>query len=92
MKSGGAHAIVRLEWPAHELEEQVIEKLLASLKSNAEVFDALSAAEEGSAIIGNMGLCQEPCVVGCRFPLTTFGTYSLPFSNGVIIQEKVFRS
>jgi hypothetical protein len=31
MKSGRAHAIVRLEWPAHELEERVIESGCAFL-------------------------------------------------------------
>lgn len=40
--------------PAQELESRVLEKLLAFLKSDAEVFDGLDLAEEGPAIASRL--------------------------------------
>jgi hypothetical protein len=40
--------------PAHELESQVTGKILAFLKSDAEVFDGLSTEEDGPAIVRNL--------------------------------------
>jgi site-specific DNA recombinase len=40
--------------PAHELESRVTEKLVAFLKSDAEVFDGLSAEGESPAISRNL--------------------------------------
>jgi len=49
----GEHSLLT-RVPAHELESRVTEKLLAFLKSDSEVFDGLSAEDEGSAIAGNL--------------------------------------
>src|SRR5271155_1531724 len=40
--------------PAHELESRVIEKLVAFLKSDSEIFDRLSAEGESPASVGNL--------------------------------------
>jgi site-specific DNA recombinase len=74
--------------PAHELEVRVTEKILAFLKSDAEVFDGLSAEDESPAVIRNLVVAAKK--VAARLPsLPLNGRRNLlaVFLNRVIIRE-----
>ena len=79
--------------PAHELESRVTERLLAFLKSDADVFDRLGAEGGGPAISRNLVAATKKLAARLpSLPSTTFGTYSV-LSFGVSSSKRtVLRS
>jgi hypothetical protein len=54
IKNTASEGIGSTRVPAQELESRVMEKLLAFLKSDAEIFDGLGLAEEGPAVASRL--------------------------------------
>jgi hypothetical protein len=54
--------------PAHELEGRVLERLIAFLKSDAEVFDRLGAEDQSPAIIRNLVIAAKKLATRLPFP------------------------
>jgi site-specific DNA recombinase len=74
--------------PAHELESRVTEKLLAFLKSDADVFDRLSSGDESPALSRNLVTAAKK--LASRLPSLPAGDLRdllIAFLQRVIIQE-----
>ncbi len=88
IKNPGAPNTATTRFPASELEEQVVGKIVAFLKSDGEVYDGLNADGERPALTGRLVTAAKE--LAARFP-------SLPaddlrdliasFLEGVILQE-----
>jgi site-specific DNA recombinase len=65
--------------PAHELESRVTQKLLALLKSDAEVFDRLGAENDGPAISSSLAVAAKK--LAARLPLPARRRRSGPASG-----------
>jgi hypothetical protein len=74
--------------PAHELEVRVTEKIGAFLKSDAEVFDGLSAEDESPAAIRNLVVAAKKVAARLpSLPLNDLRRLLAVFLNRVIIRE-----
>ena len=74
--------------PGHELEERVIDKVLAFLKSDADIFDGLSAEEESPAIIGNLVAAAKKLAARLpSLPADDLRDLLAAFLQRIIIQE-----
>lgn len=89
IKSPGGERDGPTRVPAHELECLVTEKLLAFLKSDAEVFDGLSAEDESPAISGNLVAAAKKLASRLpSLPSDDLRDLLASFLRRVIIQEK----
>jgi site-specific DNA recombinase len=74
--------------PAHELESRVIEKLVAFLKSDSEIFDRLSPEGESPAAVGSLVVAAKKLAARLpSLPLDDFRDLITSFLRQVIIQE-----
>jgi site-specific DNA recombinase len=74
--------------PAHELESRVTEKLLAFLKSDAEIFDGLSTEDESPAVSRNLVAAAKKLAARLpSLPSDDFRDLLGAFLRRVVIQE-----